>query len=170
MMDDCRTAQDAVCFPIEPFVQRRSAANTGPSVRPRGAFDLEVEAQFVGGDESRFRRTPGMKTHVIQTEILGALDDRLPGGHVGRRITRQAERCSIPVCRETGSADCSAGTAVPSVETCRMPNGACVTIARVARRSARAACTRCGLCSSQSFDLRSEEKLNVGLLATRPRR
>src|ERR1019366_7026680 len=53
------------------------------------AFNLQVKAEFIRRRERRFRRTPRMKPHVVQTIILTGLENLLPRCNVRRRIARQ---------------------------------------------------------------------------------
>ena len=101
---------------------RRASASIGlptPSagrlVGPRGALDLEVEAQLVGRRERRLGRTPGVEADQVEAVGLRDADDALPARDVRRRMAgqredraleRAAEEGLAAVDRELGAARC----------------------------------------------------------------
>lgn len=83
--------EDAVGFDGDPAVDGLSIADGAVAIGPRGAFDLEVEAQFIGCGECGFRGAPGVEAHMIQAMGFAGSDDTLPGVGIGGWVAGEGE-------------------------------------------------------------------------------
>ena len=90
--------QDPVGFGVDPLVDRLAVADR----RPGGALDLIVEAQFVGRDERRLGRAPGMEADLVQSVRLAIRMIRFHDSHIGRRIAGQREDAAFQRAAEEG--------------------------------------------------------------------
>src|SRR5215469_17131454 len=79
-----KVPDNAVCFRIQLFLDFAA----GLKRIPHPALNLKVKAQVIRSLKCCFRRTPGMKAHMIQTIGLAHLKNLRPGINVRRRITR----------------------------------------------------------------------------------
>ena len=101
-----------------------------------------------------------MKAHVIKTEVLGALNDRLPSGDIGRWVTRQGENAAFQCATKLDrliiqDEPCSVRRQLPHPECClRCMFGVAgqLHLQRVQMR----------VVLVPEFRLRSEGKINVG--------
>src|ERR1700761_302042 len=78
---------DAVAFFIQVFIDPFPVAN----LRPCRTFDRKIKTGRVSSFKRRLRRTPGMKTQVIQPIRPGDPEDPRPRSKIRRRIARQWE-------------------------------------------------------------------------------
>ncbi len=87
-MDDCRT-RARIRFAFRRTAIDRSAGRYRSPGWPGSALDLEVETQFVRGDERRLGRTPRVEPHVVQPMSLADANDPFPGPDIRRRVSGQ---------------------------------------------------------------------------------
>ena len=65
-------AEEAVAFGLEPGIDGSAVADTGFTVGPGGALDVEVHPEFIGGLEGSGGWRPGVEGEVV--EAVGAGD------------------------------------------------------------------------------------------------
>jgi hypothetical protein len=79
-------AEDAVGLGVEPRVDGLAGAEFGGVVGPRGGLDMEIETEFVGGDEGGLGRAPRVEAKEIQAVGFDDAEDAFPFGDVGGRV------------------------------------------------------------------------------------
>src|ERR1051325_1445598 len=77
--------------PIRFVVEHALHQCAGTDLVPHPWLNLQVETDLIGGFESSFGRTPGMKAHVVQAETLARLKNFFPGCDICGGITRERE-------------------------------------------------------------------------------
>jgi len=96
--------QDAVRLGVDPLVNGCAIPDRRSAVGPGGALDVVHHTHLIGREERCFRRTPRMKTQMVEAMGLGGSEDLAPCSYVRRRIAGQREDAAFECAAKEGLA------------------------------------------------------------------